>query len=40
MTGTENIYMNAANLGMSEQETKAKFDDIAASVGLYRPPNS
>ena len=30
MTGRENIYMNAAILGMSEDETDAKFDDIAA----------
>jgi ABC-2 type transport system ATP-binding protein len=37
MTGTENIYMNAAILGMSEEETKAKFDDIAsfADVGRF-----
>lgn len=35
MTGRENIYMNAAILGMSEAETNAKFDDIAgfADVG-------
>jgi ABC-2 type transport system ATP-binding protein len=30
MTGTENIYMNAAILGMSAAETEEKFDDIAA----------
>ncbi|MXG89590.1 ABC transporter ATP-binding protein [Nocardioides flavescens] len=30
MTGTENIYMNAAILGMTAAETEAKFDDIAA----------
>ena len=30
MTGRENIYMNAAILGMTEEETKGKFDDIAA----------
>jgi len=30
MTGRENIYMNAAILGMTEAETDAKFDDIAA----------
>jgi ABC-2 type transport system ATP-binding protein len=35
MTGRENIFMNAAILGMTEDETKAKFDDIAgfADVG-------
>jgi len=35
MTGRENIYMNAAILGMTEEETDAKFDDIAgfADVG-------
>jgi ABC-2 type transport system ATP-binding protein len=35
MTGRENIYMNAAILGMSEDETDAKFDAIAgfADVG-------
>jgi ABC-2 type transport system ATP-binding protein len=35
MTGRENIYMNAAILGMTEEETNAKFDDIAgfADVG-------
>jgi ABC-2 type transport system ATP-binding protein len=30
MTGRENIYMNAAILGMTADETAAKFDDIAA----------
>ena len=30
MTGTENIYMNAAILGMTKEETDAKFGDIAA----------
>jgi ABC-2 type transport system ATP-binding protein len=37
MTGTENIYMNAAILGMSQEETDAKFDDIAsfAEVGRF-----
>jgi ABC-2 type transport system ATP-binding protein len=35
MTGRENIFMNAAILGMTEDETEAKFDDIAgfADVG-------
>ena len=37
LTGRENIYMNAAILGMSEAETDAKFDDIAsfADVGRF-----
>ncbi len=37
MTGTENIYMNAAILGMTKDETDAKFDDIAgfADVGDF-----
>jgi ABC-2 type transport system ATP-binding protein len=37
MTGTENIYMNAAILGMTQEETEAKFDDIAgfADVGEF-----
>ncbi|MEI2714778.1 MAG: ABC transporter ATP-binding protein, partial [Nocardioides sp.] len=37
LTGRQNIYMNAAILGMSKQETNAKFDDIAsfADVGRF-----
>ena len=37
LTGRENIYLNAAILGMTEQETKAKFDDIVefAEVGRF-----
>jgi ABC-type polysaccharide/polyol phosphate transport system ATPase subunit len=37
MTGTENIFMNAAILGMSEAETEAKFEEIAdfAEVGDF-----
>ncbi|HTW17873.1 MAG TPA: ABC transporter ATP-binding protein [Nocardioides sp.] len=37
LTGRENIYMNAAILGMNQQETDAKFDDIAgfADVGRF-----
>jgi ABC-type polysaccharide/polyol phosphate transport system ATPase subunit len=37
MTGTENIYMNAAILGMTKEETDARFDDIAgfADVGKF-----
>ena len=34
MTGIENIYMNAAILGMSKEETDAKFDDIAAFADI------
>jgi ABC-2 type transport system ATP-binding protein len=30
MTGTENIYMNAAILGMNAEETDAKYEEIAA----------
>jgi ABC-2 type transport system ATP-binding protein len=30
LTGRDNIYMNAAMLGMSKAETDEKFDDIAA----------
>lgn len=30
LTGRENVYMNAAILGMSAKETDAKFDEIAA----------
>lgn len=36
LTGRENIYMNAAILGMSEAETDAKFDDIAAFADVGR----
>ncbi len=37
LTGRENIYLNAAILGMSEAETKRKFDQIIdfASVGKF-----
>ena len=37
LTGRENIFMNAAILGMSKEETEAKFDDIAsfADVGRF-----
>lgn len=30
LTGRENVFLNAAILGMSEKETKARFDDIVA----------
>jgi ABC-2 type transport system ATP-binding protein len=36
LTGRENIYMNAAMLGMSKEETDAKFDDIAAFADVGR----
>jgi ABC-2 type transport system ATP-binding protein len=37
LTGRENLYLNAAVLGMSEAETKRKFDDIVefADVGKH-----
>jgi ABC-2 type transport system ATP-binding protein len=37
LTGRENIFLNAAILGMSEVETKRKFDDIIefAQVGRF-----
>lgn len=37
LTGRENVFLNAAILGMSEKEAKAKFDDIVefADVGKF-----
>ncbi len=37
LTGRENIYLNAAILGMSENETKRKFDEMVdfASIGKF-----
>ena len=37
LTGRENVYLNAAILGMSEAETKRKFDEIVdfAQVGKF-----
>jgi ABC-2 type transport system ATP-binding protein len=37
LTGRENVYLNAAILGMTEKETKAKFDDIVefADIGRF-----
>ncbi|QNN54828.1 ABC transporter ATP-binding protein [Nocardioides mesophilus] len=37
LTGRENIFLNAAILGMSEKETRAKFDDIVefADIGKF-----
>lgn len=36
-TGRENVYMNAAILGLSRAETDARFDDIArfADIGIF-----
>ena len=34
LTGRENIYLNAAILGMSEAETNRKFDEIAAFADI------
>jgi len=34
LTGRENVFLNAAVLGMSEQETRSKFDDIAAFADI------
>lgn len=34
LTGRENIFLNAAVLGMTEAETRRKFDDIAEFAGL------
>ncbi len=36
LTGRENIYMNAAMLGMTKLETAEKFDDIAAFADVGR----
>jgi len=33
-TGRENVYMNAAILGLSEEETDARYDDIAAFADI------
>jgi len=37
LTGRENVFLNAAILGMSEKETKAKFSDIVefADIGRF-----
>lgn len=37
LTGRENVFLNAAILGMSERETKRKFDDIVefADIGRF-----
>lgn len=34
LTGRENVYMNAAILGMSARETDARFDEIAAFADI------
>ncbi len=36
LTGRENLYLNAAILGMTEQEIARKFDDIVEFAGLGR----
>ena len=37
LSGRDNLYLNAAILGMSEKETRAKFDDIVefADIGKF-----
>ncbi len=37
LTGRDNVYLNAAILGMSEQETRRKFDEIVdfADIGRF-----
>ncbi|RYU12824.1 ABC transporter ATP-binding protein [Nocardioides iriomotensis] len=37
LTGRDNVYLNAAILGMTEKETKARFDDIVefADIGRF-----
>lgn len=34
LTGRDNVYLNAAILGMSEKETNAKFDQIVEFAGI------
>lgn len=34
LTGRENVFLNAAILGMSEKETKARFDEIVEFSGI------
>jgi len=36
LTGRENIYLNAAIMGMSKEEIRRKFDEIVAFSGLER----
>ena len=36
LTGRDNVYLNAAILGMSEAETRRKFDDIVAFADIGR----
>ncbi|MBB6628994.1 ABC transporter ATP-binding protein [Nocardioides sp. KIGAM211] len=36
LSGRENVYLNAAILGMGEKETEAKFDEIIEFAGIGR----
>ena len=36
LSGRENVYLNAAILGMSQQETEDRFDDIVEFSGIER----
>lgn len=36
LTGRENVYLNGTLLGLSQQEMRARFDDIVAFAGLER----
>ena len=38
LTGRENLFLNAAILGMSEKETNRKFDEIVDFAGTRGPP--
>lgn len=40
MTGTENIYLNGAILGMTKQEIRSKFDDIVDFAGIAKYVNT
>jgi ABC-type polysaccharide/polyol phosphate transport system ATPase subunit len=36
LTGRENVYLNASLLGMTQKETRARFDEIVEFAGLQR----